>query len=79
MYPKKYHISWCPICNQGWVNIVKDYTTKEFYFYCEECESEWNILEIISPSNVLPFNSLHRYEYPTEEEVINLLSKIPIL
>lgn len=37
-----YKIAWCPICDQGWVEIVKDSKTSQLYAYCTECETEWN-------------------------------------
>lgn len=40
MYENK--VKWCPICNQGWVEIVKDISTETLFCCCSECESEWN-------------------------------------
>ena len=37
-----YKIAWCPLCEQGWVVIVKDKHTSQLYAYCTECETEWN-------------------------------------
>lgn len=37
----KYRVAWCPICGQGWVEIVKDKLTDELFVCCTECESEW--------------------------------------
>ena len=37
-----YKIAWCPLCEQGWVVIVKDKQTSQLYAYCTECETEWN-------------------------------------
>ncbi|AKB32387.1 hypothetical protein MSSIH_1697 [Methanosarcina siciliae HI350] len=38
----QYKVAWCPICNQGWVEIAKDTSSKELFLFCEECESEWD-------------------------------------
>lgn len=40
MYENK--VKWCPICNQGWVEIVKDTCTATLFCCCSECETEWN-------------------------------------
>ncbi|MCT8978799.1 hypothetical protein N4T77_19650 [Clostridium sp. CX1] len=37
----KYRIRWCPICTQGWIEIVKAIDTNELYVCCLECETEW--------------------------------------
>ncbi len=43
----EYKVKWCPICNQGWVEIVKDIETASLFCCCSECETEWN-----EPSNI---------------------------
>ncbi|UPM54803.1 hypothetical protein [Gottfriedia acidiceleris] len=58
----KNKVAWCPICDQGWVEIVKDVVTNDLFVYCNECESEWN-----QPSEV---NSLNDR---TELTIIELL------
>ena len=40
MYENK--VKWCPICNQGWIGIVKDVNSGELFCCCSECENEWN-------------------------------------
>ncbi len=38
----KYHkIGWCPICNQGWIEIVKEKKTGALFLCCDECGGEW--------------------------------------
>lgn len=37
-----FKVNWCPICSQGWVEIVKDISTNILFLKCEECEHEWN-------------------------------------
>jgi formate dehydrogenase maturation protein FdhE len=34
-------VKWCPVCDQGWVEIVKDSSKQQLYLYCNECETEW--------------------------------------
>lgn len=38
----KNKVAWCPICDQGWVEIVQDVVTSDLFVYCNECESEQN-------------------------------------
>lgn len=64
-----YKVKWCPICNQGWVEIVKDVRTGQLFCCCSECESEWD-----DASNIVPeeTNSPEKYEQicdPNEEEI----------
>jgi hypothetical protein len=37
----KNKVAWCPICNQGWVEIYKDKIIGELLVLCNECESMW--------------------------------------
>lgn len=36
-----YKVSWCPVCDQGWVEIVKDKNSGQLFVCCNECETEW--------------------------------------
>lgn len=36
-----YHVAWCPFCNQGWVDIIKDSLTNKLFLLCQECDSLW--------------------------------------
>lgn len=41
-------IKWCPVCNQGWVQVLVEKQTNAIYLGCSECETEWrNPVEII--------------------------------
>ncbi|GGI12881.1 hypothetical protein [Gottfriedia solisilvae] len=62
-------VAWCPICDQGWVEIVKDVETNELFVMCDEYENEWN-----QPSEVKSFttrteNNANRVTTPTDEEI----------
>jgi len=50
-FPYKYKVKWCPVCNQGWVEIVKDDLTGEPLLCCDECEAVWNTPEKIEGNN----------------------------
>lgn len=41
MFIKNYRVAWCPVCNQGWVEIVKEEKSGLLYLCCDECEAEW--------------------------------------
>lgn len=38
----KYIVSWCPVCDQGWVEIVKEIESGDLFCCCDECMCEWN-------------------------------------
>ena len=38
----KYKVKWCPVCNQGWVEIFKNNETGEPLLCCNECYTLWN-------------------------------------
>jgi hypothetical protein len=37
----KYKVKWCVICNQGWVEILKEVKNNKLILCCSECESIW--------------------------------------
>lgn len=65
-----YKIAWCPLCEQGWVVIVKDKQTSQLYAYCTECETEWNDpAKGIKEESCLPFGAFGQFVPPTFEEI----------
>lgn len=63
-----FKVKWCPICNQGWVQIVKEKETGNLFLCCEECESEWNNPEQILGEKAT--RDVYGYiEDPTMDEV----------
>lgn len=65
-----YKIAWCPLCEQGWVVIVKDKHTSQLYAYCTECETEWNDpAKSIKEESCLPFGAFGQFVPPTFEEI----------
>lgn len=65
----EFKVSWCEICDQGWVKIEKDAITNNFCVACEECESEWDHpLHARLNINIKPYNE-HLLTTPTLEEV----------
>ena len=66
---KVYKVGWCPLCDQGWVIIVKDILTSAIYLCCDECETQWENPYAISEMDCLPFNTYGRYEIATENDL----------
>ncbi len=63
-----FKIKWCPICDQGWVQIVKEKTTGTLFLCCSECETEWSNPEQIFIENGT--QDMYGYiEEPTMDEV----------
>lgn len=44
-------VGWCPVCDQGWVELVKEGVTGKLFFCCMECETEWNVSVQIKADN----------------------------
>lgn len=67
----KNKVKWCPICDQGWVQIFKEKSTKKLVLVCDECFSEWENPEFIARTNSLPSKSNDIILDPTDEEIEN--------
>ncbi|MEJ9280324.1 hypothetical protein [Ureibacillus thermosphaericus] len=67
-----FKVVWCPICSQGWVEIVKDVATQELYVMCSDCETEWDNPENITTSNARIELSENQVTNPTIEEIRNI-------
>jgi len=65
----KNKVAWCPICSQGWVQIVRDVETKELFVMCDECESEWNHPEDVKVLDARSDINDNRVTTPTDEEI----------
>ncbi|NML34249.1 hypothetical protein [Paraburkholderia antibiotica] len=44
----EHKVKWCPVCNQGWVEVVKDKASGELFLCCDECETEWTSPDAIA-------------------------------
>lgn len=66
----KNKVAWCPICDQGWVEIYKDKNTKNLFVCCDECESRWehpnDIGDVIATSI---FDTEIEIEEPTDDDI----------
>lgn len=36
-----FHVGWCPFCNQGWIDIVKEADSNKLFLLCMECDTLW--------------------------------------
>ncbi|PWW17063.1 hypothetical protein DFO73_1347 [Cytobacillus oceanisediminis] len=64
-----YKVAWCPICSQGWIEIVKDVETKELFLMCEECLSEWEHPNNVTVKNVISEINDNQVTAPTHKEI----------
>ena len=62
-------VAWCPICNQGWVEIVKDIRTGTLFCCCDECETEWANPFNIEESDCLSRGSFGQVVDPDDDEI----------
>lgn len=64
-----FHIAWCPFCNQGWVNVVKDSGNNKILLSCDECDTTWLAPSDIALDNPTNYNFVGKLEMPSLEEV----------
>ena len=64
-----FHIAWCPFCNQGWVDIVKDPPNDELFLLCNECDTIWDKPIDIKLCNPNLDKSVNKAETPSTTEV----------
>lgn len=67
----EFKIGWCPFCNQGWAEIVKDTSNDELLVMCSECDTVWNTPQDFkknSPNPNYHFNG--KITDPVIEEII---------
>jgi transcription elongation factor Elf1 len=67
----KNKVAWCPICNQGWVQIWKDKTNNKLFVFCDECESLWEHPKLVKITDIakLTFDTDFEICKPTEDEI----------
>jgi hypothetical protein len=67
-----FNVAWCPFCNQGWVQIVKDSSNGKLALLCQECDTVW-----ANPED-LQLNEPFRYLFqgmaikPSFDEILNV-------
>lgn len=65
----EFKIGWCKICNQGWLEIVKDKADQKLFICCSECESEWDSPEKTNDTKLSTQNKYGMVETPTINEI----------
>jgi len=65
----EFKVKWCPICNQGWVEIVKDKYSGRLFCCCSECENEWDDIRNISKKTCNADYKYGKIEVPSYEEI----------
>lgn len=64
-----HHIAWCPFCNQGWVDIIKDSLTNKLFLLCNECDTLWADPIDLKSDNPLVSKIEIKIEEPSLEEI----------
>jgi hypothetical protein len=64
-----FHISWCPFCNHGWVDIIKDSGNDKMFLLCYECDTTWNSPEDIIEDNPVEYNLVGNLKIPSLKEI----------
>lgn len=79
----EYKVAWHShsLCNQGWVEIVKNKLTEELFFCCSECDAHWRTFEEIEDGQIAPEDYVEFIDYkgdlrdiiikPTRQEIAN--------
>lgn len=44
----EFKVKWCKVCEQGWVEIVKNKNKENLLLQCSECMSQWDGIEELS-------------------------------
>lgn len=71
-YEYQYNIGSCPLCKQGYLEIVKEQETNVLFICCDECMGEWE-----SPEDALLKRNGSRLKFgkvvePTFEEICSV-------
>ena len=66
----KFHVGWCPFCNQGWINKVKEVSRNEILLFCDECDTIWESPnDVISDKPVILENFISSVQEPELSEI----------
>ena len=64
-----FYIAWCPFCNQGWIEIVKDPGNGKLLLLCTECDTTWDKPGDIESDNPMDYGFIGTSEIPSINEV----------
>lgn len=67
-----YKIGICKICNQGFLEVVRDVQSNKIFICCDECEAEWD-----DPYDALKGKNGTRGKYgqiyyPSKDDILKL-------
>jgi len=62
----QFKVGWCPLCNQGWGEIIKNQMTEQLLLYCNECDTHWKDFDEYKKDDILAY--LRQYEEVNFEE-----------
>ncbi len=65
----EFKVKWCKVCEQGWIEIVKDKSNENLLLQCSECMSQWDSLEDLS-SGIFKEDEVEVIK-PVVEEIVN--------
>ncbi|MEI5909632.1 hypothetical protein WAK64_21790 [Bacillus spongiae] len=65
-------VNWCPVCNQGWVEIKMDIGEKKMILVCDECDSTWDTPEKMSLNDTNDYRPIEKTRNPTPKEIRDL-------
>ena len=67
----QYKVSWCYVCNQGWIEIVKEEKTNKLFFFCSECESEWENIDDVLNKKGSTQDKYGKITVPDENDIVS--------
>lgn len=68
----QYKVDSCPICLQGYVEIVKEQETGKLFVCCDECEAEWETPEDVKQKKQGTRCKFGKVTEPTYDEICNM-------
>ena len=66
----EYHIGWCPVCNQGWQEVLRDRSTHDLFIRCDECLVEWDLPVAAKDPHLGVFQKHGPSAYATREDLV---------
>ncbi|QKS72320.1 hypothetical protein FLK61_37440 [Paenalkalicoccus suaedae] len=63
----EFKVAWCKLCNQGWIEIVKEKGSEKLLLQCSECVSQWDSVDYIS-NHIFKEDEVEVIE-PTRKEI----------
>lgn len=64
-----FNVAWCPFCNQGWVEIVKDSSNNKLLLLCGECDTTWENITDIKSGSPMNYRFTGNLQIPSINEI----------